>query len=232
MKELHRKMNIVVNFALNNTYQHQWLQFNFDIVKSYIHANAVLIPSNSRMSIVPIMSSSIQTELREPSRIFDWRNVALPDYQTRAQMLSIITTRQYYECSTVQELFSFDHRNELKQSKHFAPRNQIKQLIFDIHQDCLLNGFAAFFEATLYKDQKWSNEHMLTEYNAKCLPLNYFPVSQPQLLRTDDKLNVHFWLIGDSVSRKKWYEWNTTSPNITHIHNLNGKASSFQFIRE
>lgn len=58
MGKYHHKMGIVVSITLSEIYESQWLQVNFNRVCKYIRSDAILIPRQSGLSVVPVLSAN------------------------------------------------------------------------------------------------------------------------------------------------------------------------------
>lgn len=229
--QYYRKMNVIVNVALKTVYQNHWLQSNLEHVKGYIHAKAIMIPSTSKISVVPVMSTDIYKELAQPRQKVNCYELATypMDYEIRAQMVIATFTRNMYECSNVQELFQFDHQNSIKSGIFDLLQQRFAPLTFSIDQDCVLHGFCGFFEMNLYKNHQWSNATLWNDGNGRCLPLMLFPVSRPQALKANSKLKANFLLANHPAKKEYWFEWIIEQPVATHIHNLNSVGNAFCF---
>jgi len=88
----------------------------------------------------------------------------------------------------------------------------------------MLTGLAGYFEAVLYDDVMISiRPESFSEGMFSWFPL-YFPLRTPLPVRTSSEVEVHIWR--KCSSSQVWYEWCVTVPNITAIHNPNGRSYS------
>lgn len=228
-----QKMDIVVSITDEAIYESQWLQFNFDSVRNFIHPEAILIPRQSSMSIAPITSAKAHAYLLDGYAGYHRRNPAqrLQNYYTRAQIISPIYTRNVYECATRQELFSFTHSHTCDEKFiEISAETRLKRLEFKIDCDCIVTGFGGYNQINLYKDVTLNNQAITNSQNENCVPMAYFPLKVPQTLNSEDKFNVAFWMQNNVERRRFWYEWATIAPQISINHNLKGQAYTLQLL--
>lgn len=226
-------MDIVCSITSEAIYESQWIQFNFDCVRSYMKSDTILIPNQTKLSLVPVTSALAYSMLHEGIMTFNYRNSpnGLENYSTRAQTVCPIYTRNVYECATIQELFTFKHHFPCPPPNdnriiHISTDTRVKRMAFQIDRDCVVTGFIGHFQATLYKDVSLNNRTMLNARNIDCIPMTYFPLLTPQTLNAQNKLETRFWIHTDTDKQKHWYEWHTIAPIPTNFHNLNGDSYS------
>ncbi|XP_031633728.1 protein arginine N-methyltransferase 5-like isoform X2 [Contarinia nasturtii] len=228
LEEYYKTMDIVASITFESIYESQWLQFNFDRVCEYIRPGAIMIPYQSTLTIVPITSTSTYTFLQEGS--MEIMQNGFENYSKRAQTMSPLYTRNLYECSNSQVLFSFKYRcfRTDKRSIRISSDTRMKRLEFMIERDCVVTGFGSYFQALLYKDITLNNQSWLNANNKNCVPMAYFPLKTPQTLNVQERLKAVFWLHNETDKQKYWYEWHTTAPIPTALHNLRGNAFTLQ----
>lgn len=227
MEKYHRKMDIVVSITQSAIYESQWLQVNFNRVYKYIRKDAILIPHQSSLSVVPVLSANACSYLqRSPQHRYCTETHGFERHEVRSQVVCPIYTRNFYECSTSQELFSFEYRLG---DVEILSDHRYKVLTFTIHRDCVMTGFFGYFDATLYKDIKISNRTWLRDDNADCVPTVYFPLRTPQVIKGQTAMKTAFQLFGCVDKKKYWYEWQTIAPVTIGHQNLCGKSCSFQY---
>lgn len=221
-------MDIVVSITNEAIYESQWLQFHFDNVWDYIHPDAILIPQQSSLWLMPITSTKAYTYLnnghvqayhaRDPAHRFE-------HYYTRAQIMATLYSRNVYECAARQELFSFRYsRAHDEKSIRISTETRLKRIEFKIERDCTVTAFGGCSVLNLYKDITLNNHALLNSQNENCVPMAYFPLKTAQKLSAQDKLCVTFWMHRNAGRQQFWYEWKTTEPHISINHNLKGDA--------
>lgn len=220
-------MDIIVSITSKAIYECQCLQFNFERVREYIRPDAIFIPRQSTLSIVPITSSVAYSALLDGGLHFDYRNPThgLQSYKIRAQTVCPLYTRNFYECSTAQELFTFKYQCSYNaRSIRVVADTRTKRPEFTIDRDCVVTGFGGYFQAIMYKDVTLNNRTMFNNHNRDCVPMAYFPLRSPQSLSAQEKLKTVFWLHTDTDKEESWYEWHTTAPILTSFQNLKGDS--------
>lgn len=223
-------MDIVVSITSKAIYESQCLQFNFDRVCRYIRPEAIFIPNQSTISIVPITSAMAHSTLQE-GLSYNHQNQShgLQNYKIRTQTVCPLYTRNFYECATVQELFSFKHQCSYNDRRvRITADARIKRPEFVIDRDAVVTGFAGYFQVVMYKDVTMMNRNMFNSQNVGCIPMTYFPLKSPQTLSANEKLKTVFWLHTDADKRKCYYEWHTTHPFATPLNNLKGDSFTLQ----
>lgn len=222
-----QQMDIVVSLTSEAIFESQWLEYNFIQVQKYIRPDAIFIPHQSSLTIMPITAAKACSSLHDGQNII-LRNIShqngMEKYSIRAQTMSILYTRNVFECATGQELFTFNH--EHRNGARILTDKKMKRLQFTMDSDCNVTGFGAYHQSNLYKDVSLNNYNMLNVKNENCIPMAYFPLKNPQLLTGQQKLEITFWLNGDAVGQRHWYEWQITSPLISCVHNVAGAVYS------
>lgn len=230
MEKYHRKMDIVVSVNLSAIYESQWLQVNFNRVYNYIRSDAILIPHQSAISIVPIQAANAYSFMQRCPQ-YRHRNDThgYERHEIRTQVICPMYTRNFYECSASQELFSFQYNFG---NVEILSEHRYKVLTFTIQRDCVVTGFCGHFNATLYKDIKLSNQVWVRDDNVNCVPTVYFPLRTPQVMKAQTAMKTAFQLFGCIDKKRYWYEWQTISPITIGHQNLCGKSCSFQYSSE
>lgn len=139
-------------------------------------------------------------------------------YEKQMESPYVVYMKNVFHISKPKPVFTFVHpnRNEVIDNSRFT------RLEFDVQHDCVMTGFAGYFDTVLYEDIKLSIHPLEHTRGLISWFSLYFPLSEPQQLRAGDKINVNFWRC--ISSSKVWYEWCTTSPHNSHVHNLKGWA--------
>lgn len=229
-KNHHHKMDIVVSITSEAIYESQILKLNFGRVKNYIRQDAILIPRQSKLLVFPVTSAKVYSYLQDGwSKYYHRPPNGLEHYETRAQTVCPLYTRNLYECAGSKELFSFGYFSCNAPKVHVSSDTQFNRLEFTIDRDCIVQGFCGYLKAILYKDITLSNRTLVGHHNQNCAPLVYFPLKSAQTLKAQTKLEAMFWLNSDHEKKKIWYEWQITAPLPTATHNLKGKFCSLQY---
>jgi protein arginine N-methyltransferase 5 len=91
-----------------------------------------------------------------------------------------------------------------------------------MEQAGLMHGFAGYFESRLYKDVMISiNPATHSPGMFSWFPI-YFPIQTPIYVAAGGTVEVQIWRKTDG--KKVWYEWCTTKPLVSPIHNAGGKS--------
>ena len=123
----------------------------------------------------------------------------------------------YHIAEKPSAVFTFNHPEELP-----VDNSRFTSVSFTSKLDAVLNGFAGYFDAVLYKDVILSTHPMTHTPGMASWFSMFIPVSTPVQVKAGQKIDVNVWrCVGP---RKVWYEWSITSPVITHIHNQKGRA--------
>lgn len=222
--ELHGKMDLIVAFSPELIYQGILAKLNFDRVSKYADPDTILIPRQSKVFIRPVMSPKVLAEMQDEMYLFrQYQPNRNRDSEIRKQAICITSIRHVCECSYEKELVNFEY--SMKKS---GINNQFQKLNFIIEQDCLVTGFAGYFEAYLYNGINISGRG-LNDGSRNCYPIMYMPLVTPQILSSGVLLQTNFWLVYNVWNRIFWYQWCTSSPHITHIHNVKGVSSQWYY---
>lgn len=230
MEKYYQQMDIVVSITLSALYEAQWLQVNFNRVCNYIRSDAILIPRQSGLSVVPVLSANAYSFLQTCPQ-YRYRNEThgYERHEIRSQVICPIYTRNLYECSASQELFLFQyHLNNVE----ILSDHRYKMLTFTIHRDCVVTGFCGYFDAILYKDIKLSNQAWVRDSNTDCIPMVYFPIRAPQVIKAQAAMKIAFQLFGCVDKKKYWYEWQTIEPITIGHQNLCGNSCSLEYSKD
>ncbi|XP_055309339.1 protein arginine N-methyltransferase 5-like isoform X2 [Sitodiplosis mosellana] len=226
-EEYFAEMDIVVSITSRAIYESQCLQFNFNRVHEYIRPDAIFIPGQSSISIVPITCALAYSTLHEGALKFNHRNSAheLQSYEIRAQIVCPLYTRNFYECADAHELFSFKYQCSYNdRSIRVTTDSRTKRSEFVLDREAVVTGFAGYFQAVMYKDVTLNNRTMFNNHNIGCIPMAYFPLKCPQTLSAQEKLKTAFWLHINADKQECWYEWHTMAPIPTSFQNLKGDS--------
>lgn len=222
--ELLGKMDLIVAFSPELIYQGILLKLNFDRVSKYAAPDTVFIPRQSKVFIRPVMSPKAVAEIQNETYLLHQNELNRNhDHALRRQAICITSIRHVCECSDEKELVNFEYSLEKS-----GIQNQFQKLNFIIEQDCVVTGFAGYFEANLYNEINVSGR-CENDGSRNCYPIMYMPLVTPQIFSGGELLETNFWLVFNELKRIFWYQWCTASPHITHIHNVDGVSSQWNY---
>lgn len=202
------KCDILVSELLGSFGDNELSPECLDGAQIYLKNDGISIPSNYTSYLSPVQSRKLHAEISSIRKNKNNCNFQKP---------YVVQLNNVYTIAPAKPLFKFCHpRKNLNTSN-----NRDDFLTFNITQDCVLHGFAGYFETVLYKDVYLSivpetfSDGMFSWFPA------YFPLIKPILLHKGEELQINFWRCSDN--HKVWYEWCVTKPFQSVIHNLNGK---------
>lgn len=208
-EELYEKMDIVVSVSTETIHQYVWFRENYERVSHYIAAKTILIPSQSSILICPISAPTICNEMQTKS------------VDSGMEAIRPLFVGSFFECDTVQELFTFKYST--KKNLLIVSDDRCQQLFFLIKQDCVITGFAGYLEIDFYDGIKLRYREKDDNGIEKCPSFMYVPLTEPQSLDAGAVLQAEFNL--NARSNEFWYEWCTYGPVHTHVHNHDGITS-------
>lgn len=230
--QLDGKMHIIVSMPFESMYHSQWLQYNFDQVKHFLGPDGVVIPQQSSLSIVPIMSSKIHNKVRHGEIFVDSKEVDVLHYEKRSQTIFAVFPRNFYECAAPKLMFSFELRPNHRMSFCHATETETVTVTFDTKLECVVVGFFGYFAATLYRHIEVSNQKMNQMDDIVCPALTFYPLASPQHLLAKQRLHVTFRYCFDANRNWAWLEWSTHDPIASEIHNFMGRSHRMSFRRK
>lgn len=135
----------------------------------------------------------------------------------------VVKIHNAFQMAESKPCFYFAHPNPER-----SPDNaRYTPLEFDVPVGATLHGFAGFFHSTLYRDHAGesvcisTNPESLSEGMFSWFPL-YLPLRHPVVVPNGGKVEVHCWR--HASSHKVWYEWALVQPQLSPIHNVNGRS--------
>lgn len=202
------KCDILVSELLGSFGDNELSPECLDGAQNYLKKDGISIPSSYTSYLGPIQSRKLYAEISSIRKNIDNCNFQKP---------YVVQLNNVYSIAPPKALFTFVHpKKNLEESNE---RNGF--LKFNISQDCVLHGFAGYFETVLYKDVRLSivpesfSEGMFSWFPA------YFPLVKPIFLDKGEELQINIWR--SSNKYKVWYEWCMTKPYQSIIHNINGE---------
>ncbi|XP_015373689.1 PREDICTED: protein arginine N-methyltransferase 5-like [Diuraphis noxia] len=202
------KCDILVSELLGSFGDNELSPECLDGAQKYLKEDGISIPSSYTSYLGPIQSRKLHAEISSIRKNNDNCNFQKP---------YVVQLNNVYSIAPPKALFTFVHpKKNLKESN-----DRDGFLKFNISQDCVLHGFAGYFETVLYKDVRLSivpesfSDGMFSWFPA------YFPLIKPILLDKGEEIQVNFWRCCDKY--KVWYEWCMTRPYQSIIHNIKGE---------
>lgn len=222
---------LITNLRETNVYAAKQTEININHIKMHLKTDISIIPSQKKLYIRPIMSYKLASKLNNTDPICDTPNKSvLADLDDDSECIFQAFLRSYYFLDKPMECFTFDYVERLKNNEQTERNNfsEMSKLQFTIEQDCVLSGFIGYFDTVLYEDITISGAQEFDDnerHIAKWFPC-YFPLNAVQKLKQQDVLETNFWLYTNYSKNRLWFEWCTSQPNFSHIHNENGNACS------
>lgn len=210
------KCDILVSELLGSFGDNELSPECLDGAQQFLKDDGICIPSSYTSYISPLQSQTLFSNMKMFKSTLTTDN----NLQENAEQIYVVNMRNMYIIAHAQPLFTFEHpRCDMEKNN-----DRYSTLTFDIKQDCILHGFAGYFNAVLYKDINISIEPSTFSTGMFSWYPAYIPIKNSMILKKDDKLMVHFWRL--SNTSKVWYEWSISEPNAISIHNPNARSYS------
>ncbi|XP_054721089.1 protein arginine N-methyltransferase 5-like isoform X2 [Uloborus diversus] len=205
------KADILVSELLGSFGDNELSPECLDGAQKFLKEDGISIPSSYTNYAVPVSAPKLFSEIGA-MREKDKPASAL------YEMSYVVHLHNHTPLSTPQPLFTFFHPNRVE-----VPNNtRYGKLTFKIPYNCVVHGFAGYFDTVLYKDIKLS---ILPSTHSPGLfswfPI-FFPLKDSVYVGSNQELDVHFWRCVSP--RNVWYEWMVTKPVIGAIHNPGGRS--------
>ncbi|XP_025829621.1 protein arginine N-methyltransferase 5 [Agrilus planipennis] len=182
-----------------------------DGAQRFLKKTGISIPVSYTSYLAPLQSSKIYNEIKN-SKTADKTTESL--YETPY----IIHLVNYYQIAVSQPLFKFEHPNW----NEVIDNDRYGKLRFPVLQNCVLTGFAGYFETVLYKDVILSiNPQTYSVGMVSWFPI-VFPLPEPVQVSKGETIEVAFWR--SQNEEKVWYQWCLLSPHKGSIINPNGRS--------
>ncbi|VDM17264.1 unnamed protein product [Hydatigera taeniaeformis] len=177
--------------------------------------DGISIPASYTSYVAPLQSLRIHIDV---SRCMD-----NPKFQERIHRHSetpyVIRLSNCQILAAPEEAFTFKHpRKDIGTTTN----SRYCCLTFVPREDAIVHGFAGYFEAVLY------DKIMLSIHPQRHSPnmFSWFPMVFPLVsavpVKAGQKIVLHLWRC--ISPRYVWYEWATTEPTVSKIHNSGGSA--------
>lgn len=217
--QLSEKVDILVSELLGSFGDNELSPECLDGVQKHLKPDGISIPCQSTSYLNPVMSPKLLNQIRDMvlTRGFSHTGKSF-SYETQSESPHVVYFRNAYHITEPKPVFTFVHPNR----SAAIDNERFTKLEFTAETDCVLTGFAGYFDTVLYKDIRLSIHPMEYTQGMVSWFSMYFALKEPQQILAGDKILVNFWR--RTSPSKVWYEWNTTSPIISHIHNLGGRS--------
>lgn len=207
------KCDILVSELLGSFGDNELSPECLDGAQKFLKDDGICIPSSYTSYLSPLQSQTLFSNMK----MF---KCTTENQHENHEQLYVVNMRNMYIIARAQPLFTFNHpRCDLEKNN-----DRYATLTFDIKQDCILHGFAGYFNAILYKDIHISIEPSTFSTGMFSWYPAYIPIKSSITLKKDEQLKVHFWRLSDAS--KVWYEWSISEPNAMPVHNPNARSYS------
>lgn len=208
------KADIMVSELLGSFGDNELSPECLDGAQVHLKPDGIMIPNRSTSYLSPVMAPKLLYVETELLKKLVYAKIPIDAH--------ITYLRNVYHIADPQSVFTFVHPNR----EEVIDYNRSIQLEFDVKIDCVMTGFAGYFDTVLFKNIKLSIHRLAHTTGLISWHPMYFSLDEPQQLRAGDKICVDFrrCVSPNSV----WYEWRTTSPFVSKIHNFNGECCSIQ----
>uniref|UniRef100_G3MLH5 Protein arginine N-methyltransferase n=2 Tax=Amblyomma TaxID=6942 RepID=G3MLH5_AMBMU len=205
------KADILVSELLGSFGDNELSPECLDGAQRFLKDDGISIPCKYSSYLSPLQSQKLFTEvaaLREK----DKHPLSAFEVPYVVRLLNVTQLAEH------QHLFTFVHPNKDK----IRDNSRYKAVRFKVDDNCIVHGFAGYFDTVLYKDITLSirpDTHSPGMFS--WFPI-FFPLKEPVRLNKGSTLEVHFWRC--VTQRKVWYEWLVTEPDVGAIHNPCGRS--------
>lgn len=205
------KADIIVSELIGSFSDNELSPECLDGAQRFLKEDSISIPSSYTSYLSPLSSSKLWNEVRSsnpgPGK----------HHEAAFEMPYVVHLHNVRTLAEPQPVFTFDHPNW-----QMADNNRYCMNEFDIALDATIHGFAGYFHCTLYKDVFISIVPATHSPGMFSWFPMYFPLKEPQFITAGSRIRVHFWRINNG--KNVWYEWCTSAPHLTSIHNVKGRS--------
>ncbi|KAG4068690.1 hypothetical protein HA402_002381 [Bradysia odoriphaga] len=208
------KADILVSELLGSFGDNELSPECLDGALQLLKPTGISIPSKYTSYVNPVMSFKAHNLIRCNEKSNPRDRISSP--QHRSERMYVAYLKNVFHIANPQPLFEFVHPNWSKT----IDNSRFATVTFETKIDCVLTGFAGYFDTVLYKDIGLSiHPETHTKGLWSWFPV-YFPLTEPIQLKSGNRIVANFWR--SMGQNKVWYEWSVSKPTITHIHNLKG----------
>lgn len=218
--DLSEKVDIIVSELLGSFGDNELSPECLDGAQKHLKPDGISIPCKSTSYLNPVMSPKLHNSVQDIQGYFHRTKPTMPG--TNAESNYVVYLRNVFHISEPKPVFTFVHPN----LDEIIDNNRFVKMEFKATQDCVLTGFAGYFDTVLYNDIVLSTHPLEHTQGLISWFSLYFPLTTPQHIRASETIHVNFWRCVSSTS--VWYQWNTSKPQLTHIHNLKGRSHTIK----
>ncbi|KAL4219133.1 Protein arginine N-methyltransferase 5 [Mactra antiquata] len=205
------KADILVSELLGSFGDNELSPECLDGAQRFLNDDGISIPCEYTSYLAPLQSSKLYNEVRAS------KDKDKPP-ETSFEMPYVVRLHNCQILAEPQTVFHFHHPNR----DSIIDNTRFKSMTFEIDQNCVLHGFAGYFDTKLYGNVYLSilpSTHSPGMFS--WFPI-LFPVKSPVYVRKGDKVVVDFWRCVSS--KNVWYEWCLREPHVLPIHNPKGRS--------
>lgn len=204
------KADIVVSELLGSFGDNELSPECLDGATHLLKEDGVSIPQSYTSFLAPLASTKLHNEVKAYGE-------SVKDMETAY----VVKIHRGKTLAKPQECFKFEHPNRAE----VIDNSRYCRLKFALNETNVIHGLVGYFETVLYKDIKLSiNPATFSTGMFSWFPI-YFPLVKPVYAEAGQPVTVQMWR-RNSVN-KVWYEWCLTEPQVTAIHNPNGRSYAF-----
>jgi len=200
------KADIIVSELLGSFGDNELSPECLDGAQKFLKDDGISIPCEYTSYVSPISSPRVWNEVKSYNDLKHFETAYVVRFFNASHLARPL------------KCFTFVHPNHDAQ----IDNSRFATLTFKITSSSMLHGFAGFFDAKLYEDIHISiHPETYSKGMFSWFPL-FIPLRVP--IHVDENSNVvaHFWRCCSQY--KVWYEWCVSSPQISTIHNPNGRS--------
>ncbi|XP_058448223.1 protein arginine N-methyltransferase 5 [Malaya genurostris] len=210
------KADIIVSELLGSFGDNELSPECLDGAQKHLKSDGISIPCKSTSYLNPVMTSKIYNQIRSLEKCAHTKDRIVTSRFMEGSYVAYL--KNAYHIDNPQSLFEFVHPNR----DRVIDNSRFKTLHFKASLDCVMHGFAGYFDTVLYKDHTISIHPFTHTRGLASWFSMFFPLFEPIQIRKGDEIVINFWRC--VASHKVWYEWNVTAPKQTHIHNVQGRG--------
>ena len=202
------KADILVSELLGSFSDNELSPECLDGAQRLMKEDGLSVPCEYTSYLAPISSRRLYNNVANQSSELSHEDSFHLGYVVRLHCVNVL--------DKVLPCFKFVHPNNdpvIDNSRHLS-------LEFHSKTECVLHGFAGYFDAKLYRDVYISTHPDTHSKDMFSWFPMFFPIKRPIVVRKDDKIELDFWRVVDDT--KVWYEWAVSAPVPQPIHNSRG----------
>lgn len=183
------KADIIVSELLGSFGDNELSPECLDGVQSLLKEDGISIPAKSSSFLRPVMSSKVHQSIKSIEKTTGgYNNDSQYCHVKVFDFNYVVYLKNFFAIDKCQEVFSFVHPNR----EPDIDNTRYKMLTFNATVDCMLHGFAGYFEAVLYKDiilsiHPATHTEGLTSWFSMFFPIEVSFERPPRILKTSQQ---------------------------------------------